>query len=85
MVKVDILEKDFSKHAKFTNDRIVTLNRYKIRTNHPFHLKFCTLALYILTNKIAKKFSEFCSNLCHDTNNLFKFMLKIFKNSMQHM
>ena len=60
--KVDILEKSFSKRAKFTNDRTVRLNRYKIRTNHPFHLKFCTVAPYILTNKMAKTFFEFCTN-----------------------
>ena len=61
-------------NTKFTNDRIVRLNRYKIRTNHPFHLKFCTGAPYILTNKIPKIFLNFAliyvmtaiiySNLC---------------------
>ena len=50
-----MLEKGFSKRAKFTNDRIVRLNHYKIRTNHPFHLKFSTVASYILANKMAKK------------------------------
>ena len=74
MVEVDILEKSFSKRAKLTNDRIVRLNRYKIRTNHPFHLKFCTVAPYILTNKMATFFFNFAliyvmtsiiySNLC---------------------
>ena len=48
--------KKFSKRAKFTNDRIVRLNHYKISTNHPFHLKFCTVAHYILTSKMAKFF-----------------------------
>ena len=53
---------------------IVKLNRYKIRTNHPFHLKFCTVAPYILTNKMATFFFNFAliyvmtsiiySNLC---------------------
>ena len=73
-VKLDILEKSFSKCAKFTNDRIARLNRYIIRTNHPFHLKFCTVA----------PFFEFCTSLCHDINNLFKFMRKICKNSTRH-
>ena len=58
---------------------VVRLNRYKIRANHPFHLKFCTVAHYILTSKMAKKFLEFCTNLCHDINNFFKFMQKIMR------
>ena len=74
MVEVDILEKSFSKSAKFTNDRIVRLNRNKIRTNHPFHLKCLIVAPYILTNKMVIFFFEFAliyvmisiiySNLC---------------------
>ena len=78
-VKVDILEKKCSKRAKFTNDRIVRLNRYEIRTNHPFHLKFCTVAPYILTHKRAKIVFEFCTNLCHDINHLFKLCEKFAK------
>ena len=72
--KVDILEKSFSKRAKFTNDRTVRLNRYKIRTNHSFHLKFCAVAPYILANKMSKNVLNFAlihvmtsiiySNLC---------------------
>ena len=60
------------------------LNRYKIRTNYSFHLKFCTVAPCILTNNMAKKCFEFCTNLCHDINNLFKFTPKICKNSTRH-
>ena len=81
-VKADLLEKKFSKRAKFTNDRIVRLNRYKIRTNHTFHLKFCTVAPYILTNKTKRQifFLNFAliyamtsiiySNLCKKSVNI---------------
>ena len=78
------LKKRFSKRAKFTNFRIVRLNCYKIRANHLFHIKFCAVTPYILTNKMAKKYFEFCTNLCHDINNLFKFMQKTCKNSTRH-
>ena len=76
-VKVDILEKSFSKCAKFTNDRIARLNRYIIRTNHPFHLKFCTVApffefctKYVMTSiiysNLCEKFVKIQRDIIHD-------------------
>ena len=34
---------------------------------------------------MTKNFFEFYINLCHDINNLFKFMRKICKNSMRYV